>query len=96
MVGDLLTLALDCSGERVFDLDGVRSFMEKEGRGLYGGTMMVCFAAVQKVGRTVDAFVCEIATDDELRVSKFAGVAGALPKSARRFDDDCTRRLTSI
>ncbi|KAJ6804841.1 root phototropism protein 2 [Iris pallida] len=95
-VADLLTVALDCSGERVADLDSVRrivaGFVEKEGGGVFGGGTL-CSAAVQKVARTVDAFVGEIATDEELGVSKFVGVAGALPKSARRFDDDLYRAI---
>lgn len=48
---------------------------------------------MQEVTKTVDAFIGEIASDVELGVSKFAGVAGALPKSARRFDDDLYRAV---
>ncbi|CAL9096790.1 unnamed protein product [Musa textilis] len=102
-VADLLTVSLDFAGERIVDLDSARrivaSFAEREARGgggaLYGGGggVACCSAAVQKVARTVDGFVGEIATDEELSVSKFAGIAGALPKSARRFDDDLYRAV---
>lgn len=97
-VANLLMITLDYSGERVVDLDSARrivaSFAEREasagGGVLYGsGYNGVCSSpAVQKVVRTVDSFLGEIATDKGLAVSKFAGMAGALPKSARRFDDD--------
>uniref|UniRef100_A0A1D1YD75 Root phototropism protein 2 n=1 Tax=Anthurium amnicola TaxID=1678845 RepID=A0A1D1YD75_9ARAE len=93
-VGDLLSVTLDCGGERVADVETVRrivaGFVEREGRGgvLYGGGAVCCSAAMQKVARTVDAFVGEIATDQDLGVSKFAGIAAVVPKSARRFDDD--------
>ncbi|CAL9163881.1 unnamed protein product [Musa hybrid cultivar] len=102
-VADLLTVSLDYFGERIVDLDSARrivaSFAEREAGGgggaLYGGGggVACCSAAVQKVARTVDGFVGEIATDEELSVSKFAGIAGALPKSARRFDDDLYRAV---
>ncbi|XP_072996115.1 root phototropism protein 2 [Typha latifolia] len=105
-VGDLLSISLDVSGERVEDLDSVRRivslFVEQEttagaggvGGGLfYGGGGALCSATLQKVARIVDSFVGEIATDEELSVSKFAGLAGALPKSARRFDDDLYRAV---
>ncbi|RWV79189.1 hypothetical protein GW17_00059727, partial [Ensete ventricosum] len=92
-VADLLTVSLDYAGQRIVDLDSARrivaSFAEREA----GGGVACCSAAVQKVARTVDSFVGEIATDEELSVSKFAGIAGALPKSARRFDDDLYRAV---
>ncbi|KAJ0975461.1 hypothetical protein J5N97_017426 [Dioscorea zingiberensis] len=101
--GDLLAVALDHAGDRVADLDSVRRiisfFVEKEsvaaggGGLLYGGTGGSCSASMQKVARTLDAFAAEIATDEDLTVSKFAAIAGALPKSARRFDDDLYRAV---
>ncbi|XP_042394751.1 root phototropism protein 2-like [Zingiber officinale] len=102
-VADLLTVTLDYSGDRVVDLDSARrivaGFAEREasagGGMLYGAGFngVSCSPAVQKVARTVDSFLAEIATDDELSVSKFASIAGALPKSARRFDDDLYRAV---
>ncbi|KAK1264804.1 Root phototropism protein 2 [Acorus gramineus] len=99
-VGDLLAIALDPTGERVADLEAVRrvvsGFMERERRSSLGGLLYgegACSAAMQRVARTVDAFVGEVATDEELSVSGFASVAGALPKSARRVDDDLYRAV---
>ncbi|KAG6490997.1 hypothetical protein ZIOFF_052329 [Zingiber officinale] len=104
-VANLLTISLDYSGERVVDLDSARrivaSFAEREASAAAGGGVLygsgfkgVCSSpAVQKAARTVDSFLGEIATDKELSVSKFTGIAGALPKSARRFDDDLYRAV---
>ncbi|XP_008803009.2 root phototropism protein 2 [Phoenix dactylifera] len=101
IVADLLVVALDYSGERIVDLDSVRRivarFLQREmgggGEDNYGGGAVCCSAALQKVARTVDAFVGETATDKDLTVHKFAGIAGVLPKSARRFDDDLYRAV---
>ncbi|KAJ4786959.1 Phototropic-responsive NPH3 family protein [Rhynchospora pubera] len=102
---DLLTITLDPSGERIANLDSVRKvisgFVEREtsgsGRSLagifYGGGVALCSAPMQKVARMVDAFVAEIATDAEMPISKFVGIAGAIPKSARKFDDDLYRAV---
>ncbi|KAM0941147.1 putative BTB/POZ domain, NPH3 domain, NPH3/RPT2-like family protein [Dioscorea sansibarensis] len=100
---DLLSLSLDATGHRVGDLESVRriiaGFVEKEaaaaggGGLLFGGGAVTCSPAMQKVARTLDAFAAEIAADEDLTVSKFAAVAGALPKAARRFDDDIYRAV---
>lgn len=86
-VGDLMAIAFEYSGQRLADLDSIRrivtGFVERE----------VAGAAAQRAARVVDAFVAEIATEEDLPVSKFAGIAGALPKSARRFDDDLYRAV---
>ncbi|XP_065031140.1 root phototropism protein 2-like isoform X1 [Musa acuminata AAA Group] len=102
-VADLLTITLDYAGERVVDLETARrivaGFAEREAGGgggaVYKGDSGAagCSAAVQKVARTVDSFVGKIASDEELSVSKFTGIAGVLPKSARRFDDDLYRAV---
>ncbi|KAJ0985388.1 hypothetical protein J5N97_003744 [Dioscorea zingiberensis] len=100
---DLLSVSIDGTGHRVGDLDSVRriiaGFVEKEtaaaggGRLLFGGGAGACSDAMQKVARTLDTFAAEIATDEDLTVSKFAAIAGALPKAARRFDDDLYRAV---
>ncbi|XP_010922790.1 root phototropism protein 2 [Elaeis guineensis] len=101
-VANLLVVALDYAGKRIVDLDSVRrivgGFVEREmggggGGGNYGVGAVWCSAAIQRVARIVDAFVGEIATDKDLTVHKFASIAGALPKSARRFDDDLYRAV---
>lgn len=100
---DLISLSLDATGHRFGDLESVRriiaGFVEKEaaaaggGGLLFGGGAVTCSPAMQKVARTLDAFAAEISTDEDLTVSKFAAVAGALPKAARRFDDDVYRAV---
>lgn len=77
----------------------IAGFVEKEaaaaggGGLLFGGGAVTCSPAMQKVARTLDAFAAEISTDEDLTVSKFAAVAGALPKASRRFDDDVYRAV---
>ncbi|RRT32707.1 hypothetical protein B296_00051865, partial [Ensete ventricosum] len=102
-VADLLTITLDYASERVVDLETARRivacFAEREAGGgggaVYKGDSgaTCCSPAAQKVARTIDSFVGKIASDEELSVSKFTGIAGALPKSARRFDDDLYRAV---
>ncbi|KAJ3680965.1 hypothetical protein LUZ60_015454 [Juncus effusus] len=101
-LNDLLLITLDMSGERIADLDSVRriisEFVEKESRSnlggiLYGAAPVLCSETLQNVAKVVDAFVGEIATDEEMPISKFVGIAGAFPKSARRFDDDLYRAI---
>lgn len=86
-ISDLMTLSFDYSGQRLTDLGSIRrivtGFAELE----------IVGAAAQRVARIVDAFLAEIATEEDLPVSMFAGIAGALPKSARRFDDDLYRAV---
>lgn len=94
MVGDLLVLSFTYDGERLFDLDSVRriiaGFVEREqGARVYGAAP--ASAAMQRVARTVDAYLAEIATDGELSISKFTGIAYLIPKTARKVDDDLYR-----
>jgi NPH3 family len=104
-INDLMTITLDPSGERITDLDSVRKvitgFVEGEASGsnrsmagiFYGGGADICSAAMQKVAHMVDAFVAEIATDAEMPISKFVGISGAIPKLARKYDDDLYRAV---
>lgn len=104
-ITDLLTITLDPSGERIADLDSVRKviagFVERETSSssrnvagiFYGGGAALCSEAMQKVSCMVDAFVMEIATDAEMPISKFVGISGTIPKSARKFDDDLYRAV---
>jgi hypothetical protein len=52
-------------------------------------------AAMEKVARTVDEVAAEIATEESLPISKFVGVAGAVPKEARA-SHDCLYRAVDI
>ena len=98
-VNDLLCITLDYSGERILDLDSARrivgAFVEREAMGgvLYGGGVVCCSGTMQQVAKTVDAFVGEIAADEDLNVSKFTAIAGVIPKTARRYDDDLYRAI---
>ncbi|KAF5446559.1 hypothetical protein F2P56_032176 [Juglans regia] len=100
-VDDLLVLSFTYDGERLFDLESVRriisGFVEKEksmavfsAAGL-GETS--CSAAMQRVAKTVDAYLGEIATFGELSISKFNGIANIVPKAARKVDDDLYRAV---
>ncbi|KAJ1377984.1 NPH3 domain [Sesbania bispinosa] len=80
-VDDLLVLSFTYDGERLLDLDSVRriisGFMEKEkSTSVFsaGGNFREDFsAAMQRVAKTVDAYLAEIAAYGELTISKFNG-----------------------
>ncbi|XP_062202470.1 root phototropism protein 2-like [Phragmites australis] len=107
--GDLLAVALDGAGERVTNTDTVRriiaAFVERQaasedganGRGrrasLSGAELGS--GALEKVAKTVDDLAAEIATEEALPISKFVGVAGAVPKDARA-SHDCLYRAVDI
>ncbi|KAG0449544.1 hypothetical protein HPP92_027249 [Vanilla planifolia] len=59
-VGDPMTIAFDYSGQRLTDLDSIRrivtGFSERE----------VVGAVAQRAARTVDSFIAEIATEEEI------------------------------
>ncbi|KAJ9145766.1 hypothetical protein P3X46_028109 [Hevea brasiliensis] len=99
-VDDLLVLSFTYDGERLFDLESVRriisGFVEKE------KTMAVfsggdfkdnCSTGMQRVAKTVDVYLGEIATYGELSISKFNGIAILVPKGARKVDDDLYRAI---
>ncbi|KAJ7964331.1 BTB/POZ-like protein [Quillaja saponaria] len=99
-VGDLLVLSFTYDGERLFDLDSVgkiiSGFVEKEKSVAVfnaGDVKEVCSSAMQKVAKIVDSYLGEIATYDELSISKFNGIASAVPKGARKVDDDLYRAI---
>jgi hypothetical protein len=52
-----------------------------------------CSAAMQRVAKTVDAYLAEIASYSELAISKFNGIAILIPKGARKLDDDLYRAV---
>ncbi|KAG9443301.1 hypothetical protein H6P81_014641 [Aristolochia fimbriata] len=104
MVGDLLVLSFTYDGERLFDLDSVRriiaAFVDREktngGGGVFGGSNANANAAslaLQRVAKTIDAYLAEIATDGDLSISKFTGIANLIPKSARKVEDDLYRAV---
>ncbi|XP_066336631.1 root phototropism protein 2-like [Miscanthus floridulus] len=98
---DLLGVALDGAGERVRNDDTVRrvvaAFVERqqrqpqtqEGRrsSLAGAGDSDGGVALEKVAKMVDEVAAEMATEESLPISKFVGVAGAVPKDARPSHD---------
>ncbi|KAH6814461.1 Phototropic-responsive NPH3 family protein [Perilla frutescens var. frutescens] len=99
-VDDLLVLSFTYDGERLFDLESVRKiisgFAEKEKNVAVfnaGDLKEVCSTAMQRVGKTVDAYLGEIATYGDLSISKFNGIANLIPKAARKVDDDLYRAI---
>ncbi|KAM0999009.1 hypothetical protein FF1_005773 [Malus domestica] len=99
-VDDLLVLSFTYDGERLFDLESVRriisGFVEKEKSVAVfnaGDFREVCSAEMIRVAKTVDAYLGEIATCDELSISKFNGIANLIPKGARKVDDDLYRAI---
>nr|KJB26282.1 hypothetical protein B456_004G235100 [Gossypium raimondii] len=99
-VDDLLVLSFTYDGERLFDLDSVRriisGFVEKEkSMAVFNGGDFreVSSSAMQRVAKTVDAYLAEIATAVELSISKFNGIANLVPKGARKVEDDLYRAI---
>lgn len=99
-VDDLLVLSFTYDGERLFDLESVRrtisAFMEKEKNMTIfngGDFQEPCSATTQRVAKTVDSYLGEIATYAELSISKFNGIANLVPKGARKVDDDLYRAI---
>ncbi|GAB2222919.1 hypothetical protein Drorol1_Dr00017050 [Drosera rotundifolia] len=99
-VDDLLVLSFTYDGESLFDLESVRKIIsgfvvkEKSVDVFNGGNYKeVCSTSMQRVAKTVDAYLGEIATYPELSISKFNGIANLVPKGARRVDDDLYRAV---
>ncbi|XVF05867.1 hypothetical protein REPUB_Repub05bG0210200 [Reevesia pubescens] len=99
-VDDLLVLSFTYDGERLFDLDSVRriisGFVEKEkSMAVFSGGDFreISSSAIQRVAKTVDAYLAEIATVVELTISKFNGIANLVPKGARKVEDDLYRAI---
>ncbi|KAG6411849.1 hypothetical protein SASPL_124502 [Salvia splendens] len=99
-VDDLLVLSFTYDGERLFDLESVRKiisgFVEREKSVAVfnaGDFKEVCSTAMLRVGKTIDAYLGEIATYADLSISKFNGIANLVPKPARKVDDDLYRAI---
>ncbi|CAO2817878.1 unnamed protein product [Amaranthus hypochondriacus] len=99
-VDDLLVLSFTYDGESLFDLESVRRVIsgfvskEKSVDVFNGGNFReVCSVAMQRVAKTVDTYLSEIATYAALSISKFNGIANLVPKDARRTDDDLYRAI---
>ncbi|CAD6264217.1 unnamed protein product [Miscanthus lutarioriparius] len=71
---------------------GVGKRAEPEGASL-SGRAESDRGAMEKVARTVDELEAELATEESLAISKFVGVAGAVPKEARASHDSVYRAV---
>ncbi|KAI9100153.1 hypothetical protein K1719_024371 [Acacia pycnantha] len=99
-VNDLLVLSFTYDGDRLLDLDSVRmiisSYVDKEKSTTVfntGDFKESCSAATQRIAKTVDTYLSEIANYAELTISKFNSIAVLIPKSARKVDDDLYRAV---
>ncbi|WVY93620.1 hypothetical protein V8G54_032708 [Vigna mungo] len=99
-VDDLLVLSFTYDGERLFDLESVRriisGFAESQRANAVfstGESKEPSSAAMQRVAKTVDVYLGEIAAHGDLSISKFNGIAVLIPKSARKVDDDLYRAV---
>lgn len=99
-VDDLLVISFTYDGERLFDLESVRriisAFVEKEKANAVfssGDNRESSSAATQRVAKTVDSYLAEIAAYGDLSISKFNGIAILIPKNARKVDDDLYRAV---
>ncbi|GAB2286477.1 ATPase of 26S proteasome regulatory subunit 4, variant 2 [Dionaea muscipula] len=97
-VDDLLVLSCSYDGQSLFDLESVRRIItgfvtkEKSVDVFNGGNHKEVYStSMQRVVKTVDGYLGEIATYSELSISKFNGIANLVPKGARRVDDDLYR-----
>ncbi|XP_051132073.1 root phototropism protein 2-like isoform X2 [Andrographis paniculata] len=99
-VDDLLVLSFTYDGERLFDLESVRriisAFVEKDKNVAVFNTAdfrEASSTAMQRVAKTVDAYLGEIATYADLNIAKFNGIANLVPKASRKIDDDLYRAI---
>ncbi|CAK9324425.1 unnamed protein product [Citrullus colocynthis] len=99
-VDDLLAMSFTYDGERLVELESIRriilGFVEREKSVAVfnaGDLKEVCSVSLQRVGKTVDAYLGEIATYTQLSISKFNGIANIIPKFARKVDDDLYRAI---
>ncbi|CAJ1960631.1 unnamed protein product [Sphenostylis stenocarpa] len=99
-VEDLLVLSFSYDGERLFDLESVRKIISgftenHKSNAVFttGDFKEPCFTAMQRVAKTVDAYLAEIAAHGDLSISKFNGIAILIPKNARKVDDDLYRAV---
>ncbi|ESW14013.1 hypothetical protein PHAVU_009G074666 [Phaseolus vulgaris] len=100
-VDDLLVLTFTYDGERLLDLDSVRriisGFVEKEKSTTVfnaGANFNEHFSpSMQRVAKTIDAYLAEIAAYGELPISKFNGISILIPGGARKSDDDLYRAV---
>ncbi|KAK9054979.1 hypothetical protein SSX86_026058 [Deinandra increscens subsp. villosa] len=98
-VDDLLILSFRFDGERLRNTESVRrivtGFVEKKSRSVinYADFNQAPSPTVVRVAKTVDAYLHEIASDAELSISQFIGIANLMPRNVREVDDDLYRAI---
>ncbi|XP_057531027.1 BTB/POZ domain-containing protein SR1IP1-like [Amaranthus tricolor] len=100
---DLLIPSYCFTGETLFDVDSVRRIMvnylesEVEGNHLGYGAGENHVAPhtndLERVGKLMENYLAEIASDRNLTVSKFTGLAELIPEQARVTDDGMYRAI---
>ncbi|XP_021751414.1 BTB/POZ domain-containing protein At5g67385-like isoform X1 [Chenopodium quinoa] len=100
---DLLIPSYCFTGDTLFDVDSVRRIMmnflesEMEGNHLgYGAGEEQVFPPsndLERVGRLMESYLAEIASDRNLTVSKFTGLAEIIPEQARVTEDGMYRAI---
>uniref|UniRef100_A0A0D9XNG1 NPH3 domain-containing protein n=1 Tax=Leersia perrieri TaxID=77586 RepID=A0A0D9XNG1_9ORYZ len=107
--GDLLAIALDAAGEHIQNTDTIRriitAFVDRNAasinthrnrRSSLSGALHGDIdgeSAMQAVAKIVDELAAEMATEETLPISKFVGIAGAVPKEARATHDSVYRAV---
>ncbi|RZC11860.1 BTB/POZ domain-containing protein SR1IP1 isoform B [Glycine soja] len=102
VLDDLLIPSYSFTGDTLFDVDTVQRIMmnflqsEKEDRSPYNADDE-CFSPPQsdvyRVGKLMENYLAEIATDRNLAVSKFITVAELIPEQSRPTEDGMYRAI---
>lgn len=103
VLDDLLIPTFSYVGDTVFDVDTVRrillNYFEHEADGSHKGYsidndyMSLPPTDMEKVGRLMESYLAEIATDPNLTISKFIGLAELIPEQARVTEDGMYRAI---
>ncbi|KAJ7952941.1 BTB/POZ domain-containing protein family [Quillaja saponaria] len=74
----------------VYSLDGLQ---ERNAAGIEGDEGVIRSPALMLVGKLIDGYLSEIASDANLKPEKFCSFATSLPEQARLFDDGLYRAV---
>lgn len=106
VLDDLLIPSCSYTGDTVFDVDTVRrilaSHLDQErgssGRMAHNNSdddhyVSTSFHETERVGRLMESYLAEIATDPNLTVAKFIGLAEQIPEQSRVVEDGMYRAV---
>ncbi|KAH9622476.1 hypothetical protein KSS87_017611 [Heliosperma pusillum] len=98
VLDDLLIPSYSYLNETLYDVDCVERiliyFLEcYDEREVEGENPRSTAAAMMLVGKLIDGYLSEIASDSNLKVNKFCGLALSLPEQARVYDDGIYRAV---